>query len=88
MKKKIDSPRMAPLRSEPPGMERDSKGKAIPLKERTAEDQAKAMRGKLAKGGSAGHMPLRSDAVSGKAGRTPATPDKTAKRPIKKRNTR
>ena len=38
--------RMAPLKSEPPGMERDSKGKAIPLKERTAEDRAKAKRGK------------------------------------------
>jgi hypothetical protein len=38
--------RMAPLKSEPPGMERDSKGHAIPMKERTAEDRTKAKRKK------------------------------------------
>jgi hypothetical protein len=36
------SARMAPLKSEPPGMERDGKGKKIPLRQRTAEDRAKA----------------------------------------------
>ena len=72
-------PKMAPLKNEPPGMERDSKGKAIPIKERTADDRAKAGRGKIAKIGSAGHLPMRSDAVSGKAGRTPETPPKNAK---------
>jgi hypothetical protein len=31
--------RMAPLKSESPGMERDSKGNAIPLKQRTRDDK-------------------------------------------------
>jgi hypothetical protein len=76
--------RMAPLKNEPPGMERDSKGNAIPLKQRTPDDRAKAKRGKSAKSGSAGHLPQRSDAVSGKAGRTPATPPKKAKAKTKR----
>jgi hypothetical protein len=78
MKKKTPPPKMAPLKSEPPGMERDSRGNAIPLKERTADDREKAKRGKIAKGVSAGHLPQRSDAVSGKAGRTPETPPRNA----------
>ena len=41
-------PRMAPLRSEPPGMERDSKGHAIPMKQRLPEDRVKAKRAKIA----------------------------------------
>jgi hypothetical protein len=40
---------MAPLKSEPPGMERDSRGRAIPLKERTADDKAKAKRARAKK---------------------------------------
>ena len=36
--------RMAQLKSEPPGMERDSRGKVIPLKKRTRDDQEKAKR--------------------------------------------
>jgi hypothetical protein len=40
---------MAPLKSEPPGMERDSKGNAIPLKQRTRDDQEKAKLGKIAR---------------------------------------
>jgi hypothetical protein len=74
MKKNVDQRKMAPLKSEPPGMERDSKGRAIPLKERTAEDQAKAKRAKIGKGGATQRLPLRSDAMSGKAGKTPETP--------------
>ena len=65
---------MAPLKSEPPGMERDSKGHAIPMKQRVPEDQAKAKRARAKQGGSTGHLPMRSDAVSGAAARTPATP--------------
>jgi hypothetical protein len=77
MKEITHPPRMAPLKSEPPGMERDNRGNAIPLAQRTADDQAKAKRGKTAKGVvSAGHLPQRSDAVSGDAGRTPETPPK------------
>jgi len=41
--------RMAPLRNEPPGMERDSKGHAIPMKERLPEDRTKAKRAKRSK---------------------------------------
>jgi hypothetical protein len=36
--------RMAPLKSEPPGMKRDSRGNAFPLKKRASDDQAKAKR--------------------------------------------
>ena len=36
--------RMAPLKSEPPGMERDGRGHAIPMGERLPEDRAKAKR--------------------------------------------
>jgi hypothetical protein len=79
MKKKPHPLRMAPLKSEPPGMERDSRGNPIPLAQRTADDRAKAKRGKKAKIISAGHLPQRSDAVSGEAGRTLKTPPKTAK---------
>jgi hypothetical protein len=79
MRKKTHPSKMATLKSEPPGMERDNRGNAIPLKERTADDQEKAKREKIAKGVSAGHLPQRSDAVSGKAGRTPETPPKSAK---------
>ena len=49
MRQKINRPKMAPLKSEPPGMERDSRGKAIPLKERTADDKAKAKRARAKK---------------------------------------
>ena len=66
MKKKTATLRMAPRKSEPPD------------EVRASEDQAKAKRD-VAKGGSAGHLPLRSDAVSGKAGRTPETPPRSAK---------
>ena len=48
MKSKTER-KMAPLKSEPPGMERDSKGKAIPLKNRTADDKAKAKRARAKK---------------------------------------
>jgi hypothetical protein len=41
--------RMAPLKSEPPGMERDSHGHAIPIKKRLPEDRAKAKRARNAK---------------------------------------
>jgi hypothetical protein len=41
--------RMAPLKSEPPGMERDSRGNAIPLKQRTRDDQEKVKLGKIVK---------------------------------------
>ena len=66
MKKKTATLRMAPRKSEPPD------------EVRASEDQAKAKRD-AAKGGSAGRLPLRSDAVSGKAGRTPETPPKDVK---------
>ena len=49
MKHKTDKPKMAPLKSEPPGMERDSRGKAIPLKERTEDDKEKAKRAQAKK---------------------------------------
>ena len=78
MRKKTHTPKMATLWSEPPGMERDSRGKAVPVKQRTMDDQEKAALGKIATGVSAGHLPQRSDAVSGKAGRTPETPPEKA----------
>jgi hypothetical protein len=41
--------RMAPLKTEPPAMERDSRGKAISLKQRTRDDQEKAKPRKIAR---------------------------------------
>lgn len=38
--------RMAPRKGEPPGMERDSRGKAIPLKKRTKDDRERHRRAK------------------------------------------
>ena len=49
MKQKTDMPKMAPLKSEPPGMERDGRGNAIPLKERTQDDKDKAKRARAKK---------------------------------------
>jgi hypothetical protein len=42
MRKAKQKVEMAPLASEPAGMERDSRGHAIPLAERLPEDRAKA----------------------------------------------
>ncbi len=44
MKKNGQVPAMKPNAGEKPGMERDNKGRAIPLKERLPEDRAKATR--------------------------------------------
>ena len=44
MRKKTTPGEMTPDTGEPPGMERDSKGHAIPLKDRLPEDRAKARR--------------------------------------------
>jgi hypothetical protein len=41
--------RMAPLKGEPPGMERDGRGHAIPMKKRLPEDRAKAKRARMKK---------------------------------------
>jgi len=49
MKRKTDPRKMAPLKSEPPGMERDSRGKAIPLKQRTEDDKEKVKRARARK---------------------------------------
>jgi hypothetical protein len=42
MTKKELPKKMTPNAGEPPGMERDNKGHAIPLKDRLPEDRAKA----------------------------------------------
>jgi hypothetical protein len=43
--KKLNSPKeMTPDPKEPPGMERDDKGRAIPMAQRLSEDRAKAKR--------------------------------------------
>jgi len=44
MKKKSAPKEMTPNAGEPPGMERDSRGHAIPIKQRLPEDRAKAKR--------------------------------------------
>jgi hypothetical protein len=42
MKKKNEISKMAPLKGDPSGRERDSKGHPIPMKLRTSEDRAKS----------------------------------------------
>jgi len=42
---------MAPNPEEPPGMERDSHGRAIPMKKRLPEDRAKAKKAAARKKG-------------------------------------
>jgi hypothetical protein len=50
LKKKIaHPPEMAPDPGEPPGMERDSHGRPIPVAERLPEDRAKAKRKRTVK---------------------------------------
>jgi hypothetical protein len=49
MTKDSDKPAMLPQKGEPPGMERDSHGRPIPLKERLPEDRAKARRARKRK---------------------------------------
>lgn len=49
MKKAPDRPAMRPRKGEPPGMERDNHGHAIPMKERLPEDRAKARRARKKK---------------------------------------
>jgi hypothetical protein len=44
MNKPTDKPAMLPQKGEPPGMERDSHGHPIPLKERLPEDREKSKR--------------------------------------------
>jgi hypothetical protein len=44
MSKRNDKPAMLPHKGERPGMERDSHGHAIPLKERLPEDREKVKR--------------------------------------------
>jgi hypothetical protein len=44
-------PEMAPNPGEPAGMERDSHGRAIPLKKRLPEDRAKTKRGRTPRKG-------------------------------------
>lgn len=49
MTKKTPPKEMTPNAGEPPGMERDGKGRAIPLKDRLPEDRAKAKRARIRK---------------------------------------
>ncbi len=46
MARKHDKPAMEPTANAPAGIERNSKGKAIPMKDRTPDDRQQARRAK------------------------------------------
>jgi hypothetical protein len=48
MKRKHDKPAMEPAADAPAGMERDSRGRAIAIKDRTPDDRQKAHRARQA----------------------------------------
>jgi hypothetical protein len=54
MRKKVSPKKMTANVGEPPGMERDNKGHAIPLKDRLPEDRAKAKKALMRRRAKAG----------------------------------